>query len=327
MRCLSLYTNILLFQNVFQFWLILPKSIQGTKTNFITKEDTINWKKSQLIRKESKIGTYKTNQAPNSYLTGENKLRNVSNSLFRKGSASRVLKSKRSKHRKKYESSNSKSSKSGSKSSKSGSSKSSNGSSSMQTIETEAVRAALKTYVDSLNEGLEIDRGYHRNAADQDITYNTCTIVQQCLDPDFILSLGRMSPRSRGFAYTAVSKAMSQGSFNMLQLQQSSNILLGEMQDWGTVCDGTCRELRDPNGLLERIVDVTLEDQSDPVPFMTYAQCGQLSSTNKTLWLCNDDPKMVHQANIDVTTGKYYLGNIWNEPHIHGRNLWYGKLS
>ena len=36
---------------------------------------------------------------------------------------------------------------------------------------------------------------------------------------------------------------------------------------------------------------------------------------------------MVHQAQIDVATGQYFLGNIWGEPHIHARNSWYDYVS
>ena len=36
---------------------------------------------------------------------------------------------------------------------------------------------------------------------------------------------------------------------------------------------------------------------------------------------------MIHQASIDVTTGKYGLGDIWNEPHVHGRNSWYDYFA
>lgn len=98
----------------------------------------------------------------------------------------------------------------------------------------DAVRAQLKLYKDSLETDLELDRGYHPSAADQIRDYHFCTIVQQCAEPPFILSLGLMDPRTRGHAYNALSRAMSAESFNMLLLQQHGNLLLGEMQDWGT---------------------------------------------------------------------------------------------
>lgn len=98
----------------------------------------------------------------------------------------------------------------------------------------DAVRAQLKLYKDSLETDLELDRGYHPSAADQIRDYHFCTIVQQCAEPPFILSLGLMPPRTRGHAYNALSRAMSAESFNMLLLQQHGNLLLGEMQDWGT---------------------------------------------------------------------------------------------
>jgi len=187
----------------------------------------------------------------------------------------------------------------------------------------ELVRAELRKFVESLEDGLQKKRGYHPNIDNQVTEWHTCTIVSQCLDPTFILSMGRMSSASRGHVYRSMSKAMSQESFNMLQLQQLSNMLLGEMQDWGTVCPGECRELYDPDGLLEPVVRSSLADQSDLVPFTNYAQCGNLRATSKTFWYCKDEPRMVHQANINVTNGKYILGDIWNEPHIHGRNSFY----
>jgi len=200
-------------------------------------------------------------------------------------------------------------------------------------INTEAVRLVLARFVDSLDADPHRERGYHLNAGKQMIDYNTCTVVQQCLDPPFILSLGLMSVKSRSLVYKTLSAAMSQESFNMLQLQQHSNMLLGEMQDWATTCHGECRELKDPNGLLHPIVGGNLKESSDLVENTDYEQCGDLRNKNKrgeerfTLWYCEDEPRMVHQADIDVTTGKYKLGNIWNEPHVHGRNSQYDYFS
>jgi len=202
-------------------------------------------------------------------------------------------------------------------------------------IDTESVRAALKKFVDSLDDTLDIEpsqreRGYHPNAEDQGSDYNICTVVQQCKNPSFILSLGYMSPEQRGMVYKALSKATSQESFNMLQLQQHSNLLLGEMQDWATTCDGTCRELNDPNGLLEPVPEGsgTLPDQSTEVPSTSFEACRDLRGAgNYTFWYCNDEPRMVHHANIDVTSGKYKLGNIFTQPHTHGRNSQYDYFS
>lgn len=36
---------------------------------------------------------------------------------------------------------------------------------------------------------------------------------------------------------------------------------------------------------------------------------------------------MLHQANIDTQTGRYYLGNIFEDPHIHGRNTVYDYFA
>lgn len=106
------------------------------------------------------------------------------------------------------------------------------------TVNTEALRSTLKKFVESLSTDSstlspsQMDRGYHVNAEDQVTDWHVCTVVQACLDPHFMLSMGLMSRASRGLAYKALSMVMSQESYNMLQLQQHSNMLLGEMQDW-----------------------------------------------------------------------------------------------
>lgn len=198
----------------------------------------------------------------------------------------------------------------------------------VEVVDTEGTRAMLKKFVESLEDGDQIDRGYHSNPEDQITDYNVCTVVQQCRDPPFILSLGNMSPQSRGHAYNALSRIMSPESFNMLQLQQHSNLLLGEMQDWITACPGTCRELLDPNGLLEPIVEVSLEEQSVLVDSTDYHECGALRDDGRlTFWYCDESPRMVHEADIDVLTGKYKLGHIFKEHHIHARNSWHDYFS
>jgi hypothetical protein len=195
-------------------------------------------------------------------------------------------------------------------------------------IDTELVRALLADYVSSLQHNTgpsQTERGYFRDANLQRTQWNMCTVVQQCLDPDFMLSLGSMSTASRGLVYRVLSKSMSQESFNMLQLQQHSNMLLGEMQDWATTCHGTCHELDDPNGQLASELGAnpsTLIDDTD------YDECATLwNSGNYTFWRCRDEPRMLHQADINTVTGEYELGNIFNEPHIHGRNSQYDYFS
>ena len=202
-------------------------------------------------------------------------------------------------------------------------------------IDVESVRAALKRYVNSLDDSDDIQpsrlaRGYHAKAEDQETNYNICTVVQQCLDPPFILSLGSMSSETRGLAYKAVSKATSQESFNMLQLQQHSNLLLGEMQDWATTCPGTCRMLDNPDGLLESVPagSGSLTNQSTEVPSASYEVCkDKREGGENTFWYCNDEPRMVHNANIDVTTGQYLMGNAFGQPHTHGRNSQYDYFA
>ena len=106
-------------------------------------------------------------------------------------------------------------------------------------VDPEVVRAALRTFVDTLDDSplltdfsphdepgpSQYARAYHPNPEDQAKDYHLCTIVQQCLDPDFILAFGHMSAKSRGLAFNAASAAMSTESFLMLQLQEHSNMV------------------------------------------------------------------------------------------------------
>jgi len=101
------------------------------------------------------------------------------------------------------------------------------------------------------------------------------------------------------------------------------------MQDWATICDGTCRLLNDPNGLLEKDYTLTSSfvQQSTDVPDTNYEDCGKMRNTNYTFWYCNDEPRMIHVGNIDVVSDRYELGNVWNEPRIHARNAWHNFFS
>jgi hypothetical protein len=197
-------------------------------------------------------------------------------------------------------------------------------------INAEVVRTFLSNFVSSLDTDASLvpsqkKRAYHEDADRQVPMWHICTVVQQCLDPHFMLSLGIMSPKSRGLVYKTLSKIMSQEAYNMLQLQQHSNMLLGEMQDWATTCEGTCHELDDPAGQLgSKLGDnpSTLIDNTD------YDKCGKLRSGGRyTFWRCDDEPRMLHQANINTVTAQYSLGNIFIEPHIHGRNSQYDYFS
>jgi len=195
-------------------------------------------------------------------------------------------------------------------------------------IDTEAVRSILAAFVKSLpddeshHNGSQISRGYHPDA-DQEAEWHLCTIVSQCLEPDFILSLHDMSGMSRSLVYKALSRVMSQESFNMLQLQQHSNMLLGEMQDWATTCDGECHELDDPQGLLNPVIG-GIKNPSTKLD-VDYDTCATFRTIDKrfTYWRCNDEPRFFAHGQIDTATGNYFLGDIFNEPHIHGRNSAY----
>ena len=45
------------------------------------------------------------------------------------------------------------------------------------------------------------------------------------------------------------------------------------------------------------------------------------------LWVCDDAPRMLHHANINTSNGRYYLGNVFNEPIIHARNNMYDYVA
>lgn len=190
------------------------------------------------------------------------------------------------------------------------------------------IRSLLREYVSSLNDK-EKEYGYFSDANKQQEMWNACTIVQQCLDPDFMLSMALMPRNSRGLAYKILSKIMSQESYNLLLLQNLSNMNLGEMQDWATSCNGTCQELNNPNGQL------LSELGTNPSTTLTvdYDECAKLRNATKpnetryTFWYCNDEPRMIIHGDMDTITGHYQLGNIFEEPHIHGRNARYDYFA
>ena len=105
-------------------------------------------------------------------------------------------------------------------------------------VDPEVVWAALRTFVETLDDvpfvtafspnepgPSQSARAYHPKPEDQAKDYHLCTIVQQCLDPHFMLAFEHMSGKSRGLAFNAASVAMSTESFLMLQLQEHSNMV------------------------------------------------------------------------------------------------------
>ena len=63
-------------------------------------------------------------------------------------------------------------------------------------IDENAVRVAAKAFVDSLGDDVK-PHAYYADASKQVPQWQICTIVQQCLVPDYGLAVGRLSPASR----------------------------------------------------------------------------------------------------------------------------------
>lgn len=99
------------------------------------------------------------------------------------------------------------------------------------------------------------------------------------------------------------------------------------MQQWAVSCKGHCEELNDPSGLLP--VRLLIEDTLDTHAVdATYDECAGFNTAGrKTLWSCDQSPKMLHHGNIDTATGRYYLGNIFAEQSIHQRNRYFDFVS
>lgn len=188
------------------------------------------------------------------------------------------------------------------------------------------LREATKLFVDSLGDDIR-EQTYYADAALQVPQWQICTIVQQCLVPDYGLAVGRLEPKSRTLIYDVLALVLSDESYKRIMVQQLSNLLLGEMQNWATQCDGECRELDDPSGLLP--AHLLISDKLDSTRLdATYSECADMCNSGRhTLWSCNRSPRMLHHGNIDTATGKYQLGNVFKEPTIHARTNSYDFVS
>jgi hypothetical protein len=180
------------------------------------------------------------------------------------------------------------------------------------------IRNAAKKFVDSLSAAGR-KRLYYPDPSLQEKQWELCTIVQQCLTPKYGLAMGDMTPLSRGLFFNVLAKTLSDEGYKRLMVQQLSNLLLGEMQDWAVHCDGECAEMNDPSGQLpihkfddppHRVLDVSKQTCMD------YAN----KEGRHMLWVCKESPRMIHHGNINTSSGRYFLGNIFNEPMIHARN-------
>jgi hypothetical protein len=169
--------------------------------------------------------------------------------------------------------------------------------------------------------------------------YDFCTIVQQCSDPYSMLSLGEMTGQQRGLVYTAFSTILSSEYISLLQLQQQSNMMLGEMQmqvsaTTSSCDDGTCRLLRDPDGLLPynyNLNTTIIEDFSTYFGAISSDDCYDLyKNGTQTFWYCNNDEEprsMMPIGQMNVETGQYYMGNSWEQPHVQDYFSVYGNLD
>jgi len=186
---------------------------------------------------------------------------------------------------------------------------------------------------DPVNGKAHLAKVYYSDAALQLSQWQICTIVQQCLVPDFGLAIGNLTSKTRAKIFDMLALALSGESYKLVLVQSMSNLLLGEMQNWAINCPGSCHELLDEDGLLPH----GLLDEKNPINTgktdMTFAECkkaaadGAKAGLVKHLWVCNDEPRMVHHANVDTQSGRYYLGNVFAEPTIHARNNFFDFIS
>lgn len=196
-------------------------------------------------------------------------------------------------------------------------------------IDVDAVRLAAKAFVASLGDDIK-GQTYYPDASLQQPQWAICTIVQQCLKPKYGLAVGLLAPASRTRFYDLLALVLSDESYKRINVQQLSNLLLGEMQEWAVSCEGQCAELNDPKGLLPN--HLLLEDRLDSKALggdVTLAKCAELNANEgrKTFWSCNQSPRMLHHGNIDTETGRYYLGNVFAEQSIHARNRHFDFVS
>ena len=98
------------------------------------------------------------------------------------------------------------------------------------------------------------------------------------------------------------------------------------MQTWAVKCPGRCAELEDPDGLLPRHmlrVGVKLSRSESDIDYLnvSFDECRDSAYAGRhVLWVCDDEPRMTHHGNVNTSNGRYYLGNVFDEPIIHARN-------
>ena len=116
-------------------------------------------------------------------------------------------------------------------------------------------------------------------------------------------------------------------------------MMLGEMQmqAWAATSscdDGTCRLLRDPDGLLPytySLKTTSIDDFSAYVGAISSDDCYNLyRNDTQTFWYCNNDEQphsMIPIGQMNIETGQYYMGNSWERPHLQDYFSVYGNLD
>ena len=84
---------------------------------------------------------------------------------------------------------------------------------------TDKVREAAKLFVDSLSDNVK-PHTYYPDAAKQVPQWQLCTIVQQCLKPDYGTSVANLPAGSRTLFFQILAHALSDESYNRIMVQQ-----------------------------------------------------------------------------------------------------------
>ena len=84
---------------------------------------------------------------------------------------------------------------------------------------TDKVREAAKAFVDSLGDNVK-PHTYYPDASKQVPQWQLCTIVQQCLKPDYGTSVADLPAGSRTLFFQILAHALSDESYNRIMVQQ-----------------------------------------------------------------------------------------------------------
>ena len=176
------------------------------------------------------------------------------------------------------------------------------------------IREVAQRVVDSLDMAEHKSKVYYPDAAAQLRQWQICTIVQQCLVPDFGLAVGNLTAKTRAHVFEMLALALSGEAYKLILVQSMSNLLLGEMQNWAVQCPGHCDRLDDESGLLPG--HMLVGESGDPVATtrvdLSFADCKAAADAAvkaktpiRHMWTCDEGPRMVHHANMDTQTGAH----------------------